>query len=73
MSPPELTETDAIRVKDSKYSPQNVQDCCNFSNLEELIFYEEKHVLNLLSVTLKTAPILLGNDGLKKSKNSGDI
>ncbi|KAJ8975862.1 hypothetical protein NQ317_015900 [Molorchus minor] len=43
----------------------------SFTNLEELILHEEKNVVDLLTVTLKAAPIMLGSDGVKKSKSSG--
>lgn len=68
MSPPEVTETETIRVKDF---PDNIPDRGTFANLEELLFYEEKNVLDLLAITLKTAPIMLGQDGVKRTKNSG--
>ncbi|CAG9865368.1 unnamed protein product [Phyllotreta striolata] len=35
-----------------------------FASLEELIFYEEKNLLDLLDVAVKTAPALLGEDGV---------
>lgn len=45
-----------------------VNDLNNFMNLEELIMYEEKNVIDLLDVTLKNQPKMLGNDVIKKSQ-----
>ncbi|XP_056647608.1 uncharacterized protein LOC130452384 [Diorhabda sublineata] len=66
MSPPDLTE---ITVPQEQSG--NVHDSSNFASLEELIYCEEKYVIDLLTVTLKAAPEMLGNDGIKKSKNTG--
>ncbi|KAJ8954734.1 hypothetical protein NQ318_011429 [Aromia moschata] len=68
MSPQAKVTTD---VEEKRDRIESVGDSSSFSNLEELISYEEKNVLDLLDVTLKAAPAMLGTDGVKKSKNSG--
>lgn len=63
MSPPieiikEVPKTDTIEVEDSS----------NFGNMEELLHCEQQNVLNLLSITLKIAPNMLGQDTIKINK-----
>lgn len=66
MSPPlETMQNDEPKKADIS----KIDSISNFQNLEELITYEEKNVLNLLETTLKVAPLMLGHDGVKKSKN----
>lgn len=70
MSPPEVTEN-SMKKNFPPYG--RVTEFYNFSNLEELITYEEKNVLHLLNTTLKSAPSMLGCDGVKTSKVSGKL
>lgn len=42
-----------------------------FVNMEELVHYEEQNVLDLLSIAMKIAPVMLGSDGIKKQKTGG--
>lgn len=68
LSPPDVLPNKNAIVDTAK-------DLCetnNFENLEELISYEEKNVLDLLDVVLKVAPAMLGHDSIKKSKQSGE-
>lgn len=64
-----MPETPPHRTTQEKHlSPDdNITEINNFMNLEELIVYEEKNVVDLLEATLKTQPQLLGNDVIKKS------
>lgn len=68
MSPPDLHES--ILKKDIlSQGKQTVFH--NFSNLDELITYEEKNVHDLLNIALRNTPSMLGCDSIKKSKISG--
>lgn len=68
MSPPEMQEN--ILKKDIlSHGIQNIFH--NFSNLDELITYEEKNVFDLLHIALKNTPSMLGCEGVKKSKITG--
>lgn len=69
MSPPEVPENSGKR---NFPSCRTIGEFHNFANLEELITYEEEHVVHLLNATLKYAPVMLGCDGVKKSKISGN-
>lgn len=40
----------------------------SFVNMDELIHHEEENVLDLLTIALKIAPSMLGNDGVRKKK-----
>ncbi|XP_074026255.1 uncharacterized protein isoform X2 [Leptinotarsa decemlineata] len=63
MSPPEISDN---FVKDKS---ENISDSHSFSNLRDLISYEEKNVLDLLAVTVREAPAMLGDDGIKKTSS----
>lgn len=65
MSPPEFQES-SIKSKTAGYNAET------FLSIEELITYEEKNILDLLDTILKAAPSMLGVDGVKKSKATGD-
>ncbi|XP_028129058.2 uncharacterized protein LOC114325248 [Diabrotica virgifera virgifera] len=66
MSPPDVAEKTI-----TKEASENINDSSIFASLEELIYYEEKNVIDLLTVTLQAAPEMLGHDGVRKSKSSG--
>ncbi|CAG9834105.1 unnamed protein product [Diabrotica balteata] len=68
MSPPDVAEKTI-----TKEASENINDSSIFASLEELIYYEEKNVIDLLTVTLQAAPEMLGHDGVRKSKNSADV
>lgn len=68
MSPPDIPGHTLI-----DNSSESINDISSFASLEELIYYEEKNIIDLLTVTLRAAPKMLGEDGIKKSKNSGRI
>ncbi|CAH0555396.1 unnamed protein product [Brassicogethes aeneus] len=69
MSPPiEIEKKDPKKDKIT-----NLDETQSFQNLEELITYEEKNVIDLLETTLKVAPLMLGHDGVKKSRNKENL
>ncbi|RZC41876.1 coiled-coil domain-containing protein 142, partial [Asbolus verrucosus] len=69
MSPPDPLE---LSNKSKMLTVDNGSNNETFLSIEELISYEEKNVLDLLDIILKVAPAMLGNDGIKKSKTTGD-
>lgn len=67
MSPPmELVEDSP------KYQRTEFDDTGSFVNMEELISYEEQNVIDLLNSALKIAPMMLGSDGIRRTK-TGNI
>lgn len=64
MSPPE----DNISVSTEKIE---FHDSDSFTNIQELITYEEQNVIDLLNMAVKVAPTMLGSDSIKKSKSAG--
>ncbi|KAJ8918817.1 hypothetical protein NQ315_011103 [Exocentrus adspersus] len=67
MSPP-VESTDSLTSLNKQEVIDHVKSNSDFANIEELILHEEKNILNLLDVALKVAPVLLGSEGVKKSR-----
>ncbi|XP_018563255.1 uncharacterized protein LOC108904989 [Anoplophora glabripennis] len=72
MSPP-AESTDSLNSITKQEVMEHVKVNNNFANIEELILYEEKNILDLLNTTLNVAPVMLGNEGIKKVKGTTKI
>lgn len=67
MSPP-AESTDSLNSLNKQEVMEHLKVNSNFANIEELILYEEKNILDLLNTTLSVSPAMLGNEGIKKVK-----
>lgn len=68
MSPP------AGMVKQQpKTNKTEIEENICFASLEELIIWEQQNVLTLLTIILKVAPDMLGNDAIKTSKKGRKV
>lgn len=67
MSPP-AENTNSLNSLNEQEVMEHEKVNGNFANIEELIQYEEKNILDLLGTTLNVAPAMLGNEGIKNAK-----
>ncbi|XP_060528327.1 uncharacterized protein LOC132703217 [Cylas formicarius] len=72
MSPPANAEPPGEKTMKDDAVSAAAESRASFANIDEIIMHEDSNVTDLLNATLGVCPAMLGPDGIKKSKSTGE-